>query len=50
MGKGAFTLGLLDALGHLGRACQRRRSVRGEGLLSDKEILKRVGRYQEKGE
>ena len=47
MGKSVFTLGFLDALGYWDQAWQKRQQARREGLLSDREVLKRVGPYRE---
>ena len=47
MGKKVFTLAFLEALGHAGRACQRRRWVKRQALLSDNEVLRKLGCYQE---
>ena len=49
LGKGVFTLGFLDALGHFGKAWQRRKEVLGEMVLSDHEVLDVLKPYQ-KGE
>ena len=47
IGKGVFTLGFLEALGHAGKACQRRRWVKRQALLADQEVLKKLGCYRE---
>lgn len=45
MGKPEFSLGLLDALGHLGEALRCRKKLRRQNRLSDQELLQRLGSF-----